>query len=55
MLLSPYGRTTDKTKIIDTMSLGYSSVCNIGDKVVWVSIKERYILTIQGKYQVAVL
>ena len=34
--------TPDKTKTNDTMSLEYSSVCNIGSRVVWVSMKEIY-------------
>ena len=46
MILYPYinrhAGTPDKTKTKDTMSLDYSSVCNTGSRVVWVSIKEIY-------------
>ena len=36
----------NKTKTKDTMSLYYSSVCNIGSWVVWVSMNEIYYLII---------
>ena len=38
--INRHARTPNKTKIRDTMSLDYSSVCNIGSRVVWVSMKK---------------
>ena len=38
--INRHGGTPNKTKTKDTMSLDYSSVCNIGFRVGWVSTKE---------------
>ena len=40
--LNRHAETPNKTKTKDTMSLDYSSVCNIGSRTVWVSMKEIY-------------
>ena len=40
--INRHAGTPNKTKIKDTMSLVYSSVCNIGSRVVWVSVNKIY-------------
>ena len=40
--INRHAGTPNKTKIKDTMSLDYSSVCSGGSRVVWVSMKEIY-------------
>ena len=38
--INRHAGTPNKTKTKDTMSLEYSSVCNIGSRIGWVSMKE---------------
>ena len=42
MLYNRHGRTPNKTKTKDTMSLDYSSICYIGSRIGWVSMKELF-------------
>ena len=42
--INRHAGTPNKTKMKDTMSLDYSSVCKIGSRVVWVSMKDCFCL-----------